>query len=67
MYTTVTLEISSDNPTLMEGIHALAKQLVSMYKDQVDYGEVRIAYQNQAQINQDAEVEAEAETWEPAE
>lgn len=56
-YITLTLEVSSTDDTVMQILHRELQEKLWGWTSYLAYGELRIAYQDQAQIDQDATLE----------
>lgn len=67
LYITVTLEISGYDATALQLYHADLQERLRRWHPCLSYGEVTIAYQDQAQLDADAQGEADtasdAEAW----
>ena len=58
-YITVTLELSGEDDEALSEAHANLRDLLALWRDQLTYASLTIAYQDQAQIAQDAQVEVD--------
>lgn len=56
-YITLTLEVSGTDDNAMQAFHDELRQWLWRWTPKLAYGELRIAYQDQDQINQDAQLE----------
>lgn len=63
-YITVTLEVSGDDAEVLEEFHANLGDILGQWRRLVRYAELTIAYQDRAQVEGDAVVEAdERDPW----
>jgi type VI protein secretion system component Hcp len=62
-YITVTLEVSGYEEALLSRMHDHLRQCLRDWYPSLSYGEVRIAYQDQEQRDQDAQLEPAPDTW----
>lgn len=60
-YITVTLEVAGTDERVLHQLHQDCCELLLVWLHALDFGEVNISYQDQAQIEADAQVEAEGD------
>lgn len=62
-YITITLELSGYAEGELTAIHEHLRTLLRVWKPALAYGELRIAYQDQEQIDEDAQLEPTPPAW----